>query len=181
MSKIIFVLGSPNSDDGGLSDISLGRIECAVAIQALLPESVIVATGGFGIHFNSTKTPHRELVHCRLSELGFSLSVGGPDDLLSSNTVEDVLMIAAFATSHGYERYSVVTSKFHLQRCRYIFDCLEVKPVDLYGSNDPLGLDPNIVKHEARALSQLVGQNGVVVDGVLYPHPTLSDRHARGF
>lgn len=171
MSEIIFVLGSPNSDDGRLSDISLARIECAIAIHERTPQSCIVATGGFGEHFNTTAIPHRELVHSHLAKLGFQFSVGSAEDLLSSNTVEDVQMIVAFAASRGRDHYAVVTSEFHLARCRYIFDCLELKRVDLYGCNDPPHLDPAIVRHENEALAQLVGQRGVIVEGVLHSHP----------
>jgi len=171
MTEIIFVLGSPNSNDGSLSDISLSRIECAIGIHARMPHSRIIATGGFGEHFNTTAIPHRELVHRHLVKLGFRFSMAFPEGLLSSNTVEDVQMIVSFTASRGFEHYVVVTSEFHLARCRYIFDCLEPKSVDLYGSNDPPNLDQTIVKHENKALAQLVDQGGVIIDGVLHPHP----------
>ncbi len=171
MSEFIFVLGSPNSDEGKLSDISLARIECAIAIHERKPRSSIIATGGFGEHFNTTAIPHRELVHRHLAGLGYSFSVEGAEDLLSSNTVEDARMIAAFTASRGCENYAVVTSEFHLARCRYIFDCLEPKRVELHGGNDPPNLDPAIIKHENKAFSQLVDQEGVMIDGVLHPHP----------
>lgn len=171
MSEIIFILGSPNSNDGSLSDISLSRVECAIAIHARTPKSRIIATGGFGEHFNTTEIPHCELVHRHLAELGFQLSVDSAEDLLSSNTVEDVQMIVAFTASRGCDHYAVVTSEFHLARCRYIFDCLEPKRVDLYCGNDPPSLDPAIVRHENKALAQLVGQGGVIIDSVLHPHP----------
>lgn len=171
MSEIIFVLGSPNSNDGSLSDISLSRIECAIAIHARTPQSHIIATGGFGEHFNTSAISHRELVHRHLTELGLWFSIDSAEDLLSSNTVEDVQMIVSFTASRGCEHYAVVTSEFHLARCRYIFDCLEPKRIDIYGGKDPTNLDPGIVEHENKALAQLVSQGGVLIDGVLHPHP----------
>ena len=170
MRDIIFVLGSPNAADGELSPISVSRIECAIALQSDWPNSVVMATGGFGKHFNTTKLPHREHVHRKLSAYGARFSAAGAADLLSSNTVEDATMITAFTESRSCVSYAVVTSGFHLPRCRYIFACLATNGVEFFAAVDPPDLNPEIERHEAVALAQLIAQGGVLIDGVLHPY-----------
>lgn len=169
MQNAIFVLGSPNSPNGKLSPISESRIERAITIQNGWSNSIILATGGFGLHFNASELPHRELVHRALSARGALYDDADVGDLLSSNTVEDATMIAAFAKSRHLTHYAVVTSGFHLPRCRYIFACLETQHIDFFAADDPADLDPEIVRHEASALALLVAQGGIVVDDLLHP------------
>jgi uncharacterized SAM-binding protein YcdF (DUF218 family) len=167
----VFILGSPNTVDRELSSISLNRVARAIGLQNTHPEMVILATGGFGSHFNTSTIPHRELIHQHLSRLGASINRASPDDLLSSNTVEDAMMILRFLASRGLDRCGIVTSEFHLARCRYIFECLaETVSVDFFTANDPASVDTEITSHEAIALAQLWAQGGVLVDNILFPH-----------
>jgi uncharacterized SAM-binding protein YcdF (DUF218 family) len=167
----LFILGSPNSVDGVLSPISVNRIEKAMELQKVNPEIIILATGGFGSHFNTSTIPHRELVHRHLLQQGALIDPGTPDDLLSSNTVEDVVMIQQISIPRGQEKYGIVTSKFHMARCRYIFECLAgAIDVDFYSADDPSNLDPDIIRHEALALAQLQAQGGVLIGDFLHAH-----------
>lgn len=167
----IFVLGSPNGSDGKLSPISLGRIERAIDLQRSRPNSVIMATGGFGAHFNTTPIPHREHAHRHLAARGAHFWPAEVSDLLSANTVEDASLIIAFADAHAVDRYAIVTSAFHLERCRFIFQCLEQREVDYFAARDPADLTTALIKHELRALEQLIAQGGVVIADMLYRHP----------
>ncbi|MGB3473013.1 MAG: hypothetical protein WBA51_19525 [Erythrobacter sp.] len=92
MLKLAFILGAPNGTDGTLSSISLRRIEAALERQRNDNCLVLLATGGFGSHFNSTDTSHRELVYRHLEAAGATIDRAEASDLLSSNTVwTDVL------------------------------------------------------------------------------------------
>jgi uncharacterized SAM-binding protein YcdF (DUF218 family) len=172
----LFILGSPNSPDGVLSPTSIGRIAKAIELQRVRPEIVILATGGFGCHFNTSTTPHRELLHSHLCQQGALIDRAKHDDLLSSNTVEDAVMILAFAESQAPPvRWGVVTSNFHAARCRFIFDCLAGPDVvDLYIADDADNLEPEVTRHETVALAQLWDQGGVMIGNVLHPHVSLS-------
>jgi uncharacterized SAM-binding protein YcdF (DUF218 family) len=171
MQYNLFILGSPNSVDGVLSSISVSRIAKAIALQKANPEIVLMATGGFGSHFNTSTIPHRELLHQYLLQQDAAINTGIPGDFLSSNTVEDAIMISQFSNSRGLEKFGIVTSKFHMARCRYIFECLtETDFVEFFTADDPTSLDPEIARHESTALAQLQAQGGVLINGVLYPH-----------
>jgi hypothetical protein len=175
MPKFIFILGAPNASDGNLSSVSLSRIDAAIAKQRQEPDSVIVATGGFGAHFNSTETPHREYVHRRLEAEGAVIDRAEAGDLLSSNTVEDIGLIVAFTESRSVDEYCIVTSQFHAARCHFIIDCLAAKhTVEVLAADDPLTLPLEAREHEDRSLRQLSAQGGVVVGTVLHSHPTRS-------
>ena len=169
MSKLAFILGAPNDHKGKLSSVSVRRIETAIAIQSADPDFVLLATGGFGAHFNTTRTPHRELVYRHLEARGAIIDRADGVDLLSSNTVEDIAMIAAFADSRGVNAYHVITSAFHADRCKFIVECL-AKNHDatvLFGP-DPDDLAAEVHEHEDHALGRLAAQGGVIVGGVLY-------------
>lgn len=166
---MLFILGSPNSPTGELSAISRSRIDLAVSLQTADADLVLLATGGFGEHFNTSTASHREWVHAELSRLGARLDAAEPHDLLSSNTVEDVLLIMDFVKAREVDTYQVATSSFHVERCRFIFDCLAPKHrVTLHSAADPDDLPPRLSSHEKRALDQLRRQKGVLVNGQLF-------------
>ncbi|KAF2665826.1 hypothetical protein BT63DRAFT_428772 [Microthyrium microscopicum] len=176
MPYILFILGSPNSPDGILSPTSENRITRAIEIQTKYPEMIIMATGGFGSHFNTSPTPHRELLHQCLLRNGAVIDAASPKDLLSSNTVEDATMILEFSSSHHVERFGVLTSKFHMTRCQFIFECLAgLDVVDLFTAADPPSLAPDVLEHETTALDSLKAQGCVIVEGVPYPHKKLPE------
>jgi hypothetical protein len=167
----LFILGSPNAADGVLSPISQNRIAKAIELQKAHPEIILLATGGFGNHFNISPVPHRELVHQRLLEQNALINATSPEDFLSSNTVEDAIMITQFSISHETGRFGIVTSKFHMARCRYIFECLASKRLpDFFMAEDPSDLGKELVRHEESALAQLVAQGGILIDNSLHRH-----------
>lgn len=173
MSKLAFILGAPNGNDGKLSSVSLRRIETALERQRNDPSLVLLATGGFGAHFNSTGTPHWEFVYRHLEAAGAAIDRAEGNDLLSANTVEDIAFIVAFTKARGINDYFVVTSRFHATRCRFIIDCLaKVQTVDVVAADDPEELTAAASDHEDRALRQLSEQGSVIIESVLHTHPT---------
>lgn len=177
MSRLVFILGAPNSKDGRLSPVSLKRIEAAIAKQRDDPSVVILATGGFGAHFNTTDTPHREFVYQQLEAAGATIDRGERDDLLSSNTVEDIALIVAFTKTRSADDYTIITSRFHADRCRFIVDCLAAKQVvAVLSADDPEDLPDEARDHEERSLHALSAQGGVILGNVLHPHPGVTGR-----
>lgn len=175
--KLAFILGAPNGTDGTLSSISLRRIEAGLERQRNDNCLVLLATGGFGSHFNSTDTPHRELVYRHLEAAGAKIDRAETSDLLSSNTVEDIALIVAFTKARGIDDYCIITSRFHVARCRFIVECLaEKQVVAIVAAEDPVDLAAEISDHEVRALRQLSEQGGVIKGGVLHSHPARSPR-----
>ncbi|QTD54602.1 YdcF family protein [Parasphingorhabdus cellanae] len=174
MARSVFILGSPNAGDGTLSLISLSRITRAIKEQQEVSDIVLLATGGFGAHFNKTKTPHRELVYRQLEAFGAVIDRANPNDLLSSNTVEDMTLIAEFAELRGISSYDIVTSNFHAARCRFILKCFAHSHlVNVLTADDPNDLDIEIVQHEDNALTQLKSQGGVFLEGILHPYSEM--------
>ncbi len=177
MPKLAFILGAPNHTDGTLSSISLRRIEAGLERQRNDNSIELLATGGFGSHFNSTDTPHRELVYRHLEGAGATIDRAEASDLLSSNTVEDIALIVAFTKARGIAEYWIITSRFHVARCRFIVDCLaDNQAVTIVAADDPADLAADTSDHESRAIQQLAEQGGVIIGGVLHSYPARSPR-----
>jgi len=121
--KLIILLGNTNSANGELSEIAKAR--CAVAISAIKNNSEyrVLPTGGFGDHFNTSNTAHWKHLTKYLMSQGIS-----PDVMMvpqeSSNTLEDALVARRISVLNKASAISVVTSEFHLERVRYIFERL---------------------------------------------------------
>lgn len=166
----LFILGAPNTPSGELSSISLLRIDRAIQVLGSGFGDAIMVTGGFGAHFNTSARSHRAIVHKHLAESGAALDPAEPGDLLSSNTVEDMVLIRGFLEGRGLARCGIVTSQFHARRCRYLISCLfEADTVTLFPADDPSDVDPAVVEHERNALTRMIEQGGVLVNGVVYP------------
>ena len=57
--EVLIILGSPNSPSGALSDISISRLnDCVNRYQK---GDFILCTGGWGAHFNISKSSHAAL------------------------------------------------------------------------------------------------------------------------
>lgn len=121
MKGIILVLGAPNDDTGELSTIARERCEHAIKEYRRHPGYKFLLTGGYGDHFNTTEKPHafytkRYLLARQIPE----------QDILSefvesSNTLEDARLSHPIVKRYGVKHVLVVTSDFHLDRAKYIF------------------------------------------------------------
>ena len=121
MKGIIVLLGSPNSDRGELLSVARERCERALLEYRQHPDYKILPTGGFGAHFNTTARPHAFY----LKE--YLVAHGVPEgDILkfaeSRNTIEDATLSYPIVKKHGARRAIVVTSDYHADRARYLFE-----------------------------------------------------------
>lgn len=118
--KALVVLGSLNSEEGSLGPISLDRLNyCARIFDP--KEHYIVCTGGFGAHFNTTNKAHAVYAMNYLMHNGVG-SERFLEPALSGNTVEDAVMTKEILLSYNLDSLIVVTSDFHLERVKLIFD-----------------------------------------------------------
>ncbi|MBI2546171.1 YdcF family protein [Candidatus Woesearchaeota archaeon] len=121
MEGIIVILGSPNDDEGNLSDISTGRIAKAIQEYRSNPDFRILCTGGFGDHFNRTDKPHATYA------VRFLIKQGIPEEYIleiaeSHDTVEDALKAKPIIDKYNARNLIIVSSDFHMERVKYIFE-----------------------------------------------------------
>ncbi|MCE7980257.1 MAG: YdcF family protein [Caldilinea sp. CFX5] len=119
---LIVILGSPNTDDGHLPAMALGRVTAGYQLyqERRAFGWQFLVTGGFGEHFNRTAFPHAYYLHQWL------LAQGVPahaivDFALSRHTGEDALLARPIIERSGVRRLCVVTSDFHVERAAFIF------------------------------------------------------------
>jgi uncharacterized SAM-binding protein YcdF (DUF218 family) len=121
LSGLIVVLGSPNTDQGELYSIAKERCVLALTEFARHPGYKILLTGGYGAHFNTTNQPHAAYLKRYLTSRGI------PEDCFvehaeSSNTLEDASLSKPIALKYGARQLLVITSDYHLDRARYVFE-----------------------------------------------------------
>ena len=118
---MIVVLGSPNAGDGELYSIAKERCERALVEYARRPDWKLLLTGGFGAHFNTTDKPHAAYLKRYLVRRGV------PGQAIvefaeSSNTLQDASLSKPIVLKYKAAEIVVVTSDYHLDRARYIFE-----------------------------------------------------------
>jgi uncharacterized SAM-binding protein YcdF (DUF218 family) len=166
LACLIVVLGSPNDEHGNLSTIARERLTLAAEEYFRRPSCGILLTGGFGPHFNRSPLSHAQ--HAQ----SFLLSLGVPDTAFSdfassSNTVEDALLASPIVARLRPERLVVITSEFHVDRARYIFDRVFSKLEILYlgaPHEGPPAALRELADHEERALAHLREVSGTARD-----------------
>jgi uncharacterized SAM-binding protein YcdF (DUF218 family) len=121
MSSVIIVLGSPNDDNGNLLPIAISRCEKALLEYNRIDECKILCTGGFGQHFNVTTLPHGEYVQNYLIDKGVPHS-SFLEIALSSFTLEDATLAEPILVNHGITHIVLVTSEFHMERAKLVFN-----------------------------------------------------------
>ncbi|WP_159473765.1 YdcF family protein [Dyadobacter sp. 3J3] len=157
--KIILVLGSPNEPDGTLSEMAKTRL----AVCQKLYETgnyKIVLTGGFGPHFNTTDKPHAYYLMQNLL-----LNTIRYDDIIalitSSHSVEDATLSKWIIAKYEPEEIIIVTSEYHFERAKIIFDAVYAPFSDFSfvlassGTVDPQILNP-LIQHEKIAVQDLL-------------------------
>ncbi len=118
---MIVVLGSPNTEDGELTSVGEERCGLAAAEYAKRPGWKLLLTGGYGAHFNITDQPHAAYAKAYLVKRGI------PKEAIvefaeSSNTLEDAALAKAIVLKHGVREVVVISSDYHLDRARTIFE-----------------------------------------------------------
>jgi len=154
MNGIIIILGAPNDKNGELSSIAKERCEQAIIEYRRHPSYKILPTGGYGLHFNTTEKPHAFYAKRYL----ISRNVPAEDILEfaeSSNTIEDAKLTKPIVEKYGVKRVIVVTSDFHLQRAKYVFQReflgIEIAFSECFTNLPQSELDA-LKQHEKRAL-----------------------------
>lgn len=119
--QVIIILGSTNSPDGEISPIGLQRLDKGAEIYKNKEGLKILLTGG-----NSGKEKKFEFPYSYYAkQYLISIGVEEPDILplvLSKDTVEDAKLSLPVIQEYQFHSILVVTSDFHLERARYIFD-----------------------------------------------------------
>lgn len=161
--KTLVVLGSPNSEDGNLGYTALDRLNYCLDIFDS-KNHFIICTGGFGEHFNTTKNAHATYAIKYLMDKGVK-SESFLESALSANTVEDAVMTKKIILRHNLDSLVVITSDYHLERVKLIFNeilasfTIEYKGVEHDISNVE---KEKLATHEKKAI------DGILNKGLYY-------------
>ena len=164
MKHIILLLGGPNDDKGNLSKIASDRVECAYHLYKNNDHVQVLATGGFGDHFNKTAMPHAYYTTQLLKQKG----VNEHDILeyiLSANSVEDFKISKPVIERERPDLLLLVTSDFHMERARILCNLILRYPdivfIPARSSLSREELVP-LVQHEKEAIMKLRNNNYVI-------------------
>ncbi|MCK5105028.1 MAG: YdcF family protein [Cyclobacteriaceae bacterium] len=158
--EILIVLGSPNSPSGELSDISKGRLDFCASLYST--GKLVLCTGGWGKHFNTSSEAHAVYAKKYLIEKGIS-EADFLDFALSENTVDDAIKIKKIVSKLKNPDLTIVTSDYHLERVQLIFqEILKEFNLNCIGVQSNLEQDQfhRLMKHE-RAAINLIIKNGL--------------------
>ncbi len=163
MRNVIIILGSPNSPKGRLHKIAIGRVN--KCLEIFNPETdMILCTGGFGSHFNTTEKPHAAYLKRYLMRKGIAESYFLPF-ALSSNTVEDATKSKAILLENTFKKVTIITTEYHLRRVQLIFDEILEGIEKTYvpvPNNISKSIFQKFEKHEDKAVE------GILRDGLYY-------------
>jgi uncharacterized SAM-binding protein YcdF (DUF218 family) len=158
--EIIIVLGSPNAPNGALGIIAQSRLDyCA---ETYSEGSLVLCTGGWGPHFNTSDKPHAYYAKHYLIQKGIPASCF-LDLALSANTVDDAVKVKEITAKLPNANLTVITSDFHIERVNLIFlQILTEASMTFVGVESSLPEDvlKEIVAHEKVAIASLV-RNGL--------------------
>jgi uncharacterized SAM-binding protein YcdF (DUF218 family) len=158
--EVLVVLGAPNSPKGELSDIAKSRLDYCRRI--FKKGQLVLLTGGWGAHFNTSEKPHAFYARAYLIRKGLS-----EKDFLefakSENTVDDAVKIKSILSEPKNAKLIVITSDYHKDRVKLIFkeilDKYEISFVGVESSLDEKHLH-ELMKHENKAID-LIKRNGL--------------------
>jgi vancomycin permeability regulator SanA len=164
-TEVLVILGSPNSPEGELSDIAKSRLDHGAQLYAA--GKLILCTGGWGNHFNTSA--HAHAVYAK----EYLLAKGIPESAflefaLFGNTVEDASKPKAILAKLDNPIITVITTDFHLERVQLIFnEVLKDFSFQCVGVNSSF-LDSEqharLMLHERGAIDQII-QNGLFFSG----------------
>ncbi|WP_420627425.1 YdcF family protein [Candidatus Leptofilum sp.] len=155
--KIVVLLGNENDREGNLSPVAISRADTAVRFLNENDAWVVLPTGAFGAHFNTTEISHGQYLTAYLLANGISANQILPHTN-SSNTVEDAICAKKVANEVKASQIIVISSEFHMRRVKYIFSRV------FQGTNIDFLPAPNQVdeatldklqKHEVQSLQKL--------------------------
>lgn len=158
--NILIVLGSPNSPSGQLSEISISRLDSC--LNRYEKGNLILCTGGWGAHFNTSEHAHASFAKHYLIGKGI-IEENFLDFALSSNTVEDAVKAKVILSKLENIKLTIITSDYHLNRVKLIFnEILKNYTMDFIGVESNLDEEAYnvLVQHEEKAINAIL-QNGL--------------------
>ena len=158
--EVLIVLGSPNSPSGILSGISKSRLNHCKNLYK--KGDLILCTGGWGEHFNTSISSHATYAKEYLIEKGL-LEKDFLDFALSKNTVDDAVKIKPIISNLKNVHLTIITSDYHLNRVKLIFtEILEEYHMEFIGVASHLEKDEyhTLLKHENAAIKS-IKENGL--------------------
>ena len=118
--EIIMVLGSTINSEGILSEIAISRLEKCIEVVKNKDDYLIILTGGFGGHFNTTNRMYSLYAYEYLINNG--IDTGSISALIPSiDTVEDATLSYRVIKHLNPLKIVIITSEFHQERVKYIF------------------------------------------------------------
>ena len=158
--EILIILGSPNSPSGKLRDISISRLNHC--IKRYQKGNLVLCTGGWGEHFNTSKQAHAALAKQYLLKKGI-LEDDFLDFALSGNTVDDAVKIKPIISQLNQIKLTIITSDYHLKRVQLIFNTiLEGYTMEFIGVKNNLNKEEQnaLIQHEENAINSIL-KNGL--------------------
>lgn len=157
-TSCILILGSPNDEHWNLSDIALSRLQHWIDEYKKNPRK-IYCTWGFWKWFNTTKFPHSSYAKSHLYKKWIPKH-DIIEDIFSSHTVEDATLSYKLLLKANIDHISIVTSDYHLQRVKFIFDIVYKKDISLTyiwadSSHINITMRKKLYAHEENALTWL--------------------------
>jgi len=154
MSCAIVVLGSPNDKDGKLLPIAISRAEAALVEFKTNRNYKLLCTGGFGEHFNLTNIPHGQYLQ------EYLISKGVPSSSFieiahSSFTLQDATLSKPILQRHAITHCILVTSDFHMERAKLVFNQVFPNVDFVYSSAETLVSEDEfqkLIEHEQKAI-----------------------------
>ena len=154
------VLGASNSPTGELCEISKSRLD--VCFDNYRPGKLVLCTGGWGAHFNTSKEAHAIYAKKYLLEKG----IEAQDFLelaISNNTVDDAVQIKSIVSASAALQLIIITSDYHLERVKLIFSkILNAYDMEFMGAPSSLAKKDveRLVAHEQKAI-ETIKKNGL--------------------
>ncbi|MDO6435419.1 YdcF family protein [Flavitalea sp. BT771] len=141
-ADVAVVLGNRVDADSSLSPVLQGRVDRALLLYRQGRVRKIMVSGGKGL--KGAKVPEGMAMRRYLEQKGVP-----PADVIEDNDGENTYLTAkdfrTVADSLHYSSVIVVSSFYHITRCKYIFRKLDIKHVhsassDVFYANDLVGL-----------------------------------------
>lgn len=158
--KILIVLGSPNSPTGKLSEISISRLNHCRDIYE--EGNLVLCTGGWGPHFNTSNSAHAAHAKSYLIEQGLT-EIDFLEFALSENTVDDAVKIKSIVSNKKNITLTIITSDYHIDRVKLIFNkILGEYKMKFVGVESKLEKEEysTLVQHEKNAIKSIM-ENGL--------------------
>jgi len=120
---VLVVLFGHVNDGSVLRSIAKSRCDAATSLVHKIPDAMVLPTGGFGRHFNTTERPHSHYLTEYLIREGVPHNriLPGTD---SSDTFEDCLCARKVALDNNVGEVIGVTSEYHAPRVRFVMEAI---------------------------------------------------------